>query len=325
MLNHVGLFEGSGIPSWCAQQAGFRTVAWCENDPWCANWLREYLPDAEAILDIKTADWPAIAARLGRVDLLTGGFPCQPVSCAGRRKGEADERWLWPEMRRAIVGLNPAWILAENVPGLRTKGSDTVLADLEAEGYTATASVVGARSCGAMHRRERVWIVAQLVHAQGQRCGQRRQPAGRGERRSECPSETAAHGIGPRLAGRAEQSAREKCAAAERSGNYVVYTTSQQREGLPGQTSRQWPTKNMLNNFRHVMPPGPRQHNWEAPRLVESSMGGATYGVAGRVYTKARKELLRTLGNGWHPTVPAAICRWIAGQIKADVCRREHQ
>lgn len=85
---------------------------------------------------------------------------CQPVSLAGRRKGQTDERWLWPDMFRVVREVRPGWVVAENVPGLRTLGADSVLADLESEGYSCWPLVVGAENVGAPHKRHRVWIVA---------------------------------------------------------------------------------------------------------------------------------------------------------------------
>src|SRR5207244_5014490 len=97
------------------------------------------------------------------VDLVCGGFPCAPVSCAGKRRGEADPRWLWPEMLRLVRELRPRWVLAENVAALRARGADVVLGGLEAAGYAGWAFVVDARHLGAPHRRSRVFVVARLL------------------------------------------------------------------------------------------------------------------------------------------------------------------
>ncbi len=104
-------------------------------------------------LGLKWAGWP------DEWSIVTGGFPCQPVSVAGKGLAQKDDRWLWPEMHRVIDIVRPDWIVAENVPGLRTRGVDIVLGDLERSGYGAWALVVGADDVGAPHRRKRVWIV----------------------------------------------------------------------------------------------------------------------------------------------------------------------
>ncbi len=93
-------------------------------------------------------------------DLLTGGFPCQPVSVAGKRRGKEDDRWLWPEMLRVIKEARPRWVLAENVPGIIGMGLDDCLSDLETEGYETGTLIIPACAVNAPHRRDRVWIVA---------------------------------------------------------------------------------------------------------------------------------------------------------------------
>jgi len=100
------------------------------------------------------------------IDLLTGGFPCQPFSVAGKRQGEADDRYLWPEMLRIISGVKPRWIIGENVTGILNMGFDDMLTDLEAEGYEVETLIIPACAVGAKHRRDRVWIVA---NAEGMR------------------------------------------------------------------------------------------------------------------------------------------------------------
>ena len=102
------------------------------------------------------------------VDLLTGGFPCQPFSVAGKRKGAADERALWPEMLRVIDGAKPAWLIGENVAGIVTMELDNILSDLEGIGYAAWPLVIPACAVDARHRRDRVWIVAHADSGRGE-------------------------------------------------------------------------------------------------------------------------------------------------------------
>ena len=112
----------------------------------------------------RTYDRPAIG-------LLTGGFPCQPFSFAGKRKGKSDDRYLWPEMFRVIQEAKPTWIIGENVPGIINMGLETTVLDLEAEGYEVELLVLPACGVGAWHQRYRVWIVAHTYSAQCDRRG----------------------------------------------------------------------------------------------------------------------------------------------------------
>jgi DNA (cytosine-5)-methyltransferase 1 len=136
------------------------TVGFCEIEPSCRYWLSQNFPGLPIFEDVRTLTGRLVSERCGSVDLLAGGFPCQPVSGAGRRKGTADSRWLWPEMLRLVREVRPRWVLAENVLGLRVRGADRVLNDLEAEGYACWPLVVGARHVGASIPRDRVWILA---------------------------------------------------------------------------------------------------------------------------------------------------------------------
>ena len=114
-MKHIGLFEGIGGFSLAARWMGWETVAWCEWDPFCQHILKYHFPNAEGFGDIKKTDFTKYA---NRIDILTGGFPCQPYSMAGKRKGKDDERHLWPEMLRAICEIQPTWVVGENVSGL---------------------------------------------------------------------------------------------------------------------------------------------------------------------------------------------------------------
>jgi hypothetical protein len=114
-MTHLGLFEGIGGFSLAARWAGWHTVAWCEINPFCQTVLKYHFPNATAYEDIKETDF---SVYRGRIDIITGGFPCQPYSTAGKRLGKEDERHLWPEMLRAIREVQPRWVVGENVSGL---------------------------------------------------------------------------------------------------------------------------------------------------------------------------------------------------------------
>jgi site-specific DNA-cytosine methylase len=116
----LDVFSGVGLMSLGLGWAGMRTVGFCEIEPACRFWLREQWPTVPIFEDVRSLTGEGVLERCGAVDLVAGGFPCQPVSVAGARRGTEDARWLWPEMFRIVRELRPRWVLAENVPGLRT-------------------------------------------------------------------------------------------------------------------------------------------------------------------------------------------------------------
>lgn len=159
-MNVLSLFAGIGGLDLGLEWAGFKTIAFVERDASCQHWLAQHWPGVPIHGDIHT--FSGVPLR-GSVELVCGGFPCQPFSVAGKQKGTEDERHLWPEMSRIIREVRPRWVLAENVPGLRTIAADLVLEDLEGQGYTCWPLVVGADDVGAPHRRKRVWIIARRL------------------------------------------------------------------------------------------------------------------------------------------------------------------
>jgi DNA (cytosine-5)-methyltransferase 1 len=187
MGEHIDLFSGIGGFALAAQWAGFTTVAFIEIEPYAQEVIKQ---NFGAVADarckqrgsVRTASRsmesgadgdnqrcrPRFYADIRDFDgtlyrgatLLTGGFPCQPFSQAGKRRGSADDRALWPEMFRVIQQARPAWVLGENVAGIVTMELDRVLSDLESEGYAVQSLVIPACAVDAKHRRDRVWIVA---------------------------------------------------------------------------------------------------------------------------------------------------------------------
>lgn len=128
---HASLFTGIGGFDLAAEWCGWENSFQCEIDPFCQKVLAKNFPHATRYTDIKQFDARPYA---GRVDVLSGGFPCQPFSLAGQRKGNQDDRALWPQMLRVIDEVRPRWIVGENVAGLASLGLDSVLFDLEASG-----------------------------------------------------------------------------------------------------------------------------------------------------------------------------------------------
>jgi len=154
---HLDLFSGIGGFALAAKWAGYETIQFVEIEPFCHQVLKKHWPDVPIHSDIKTFD---VTKYNGSIDLITGGFPCQPYSVAGKRLGKADDRALWPEMLRIISEIRPAWVIAENVTGILSMGFKQYVIDLEDEGYSVQCFIIPACSVGAPHRRDRVWVVA---------------------------------------------------------------------------------------------------------------------------------------------------------------------
>jgi len=186
---HLDLFSGIGGFAIAAQACGYTTIGFCEREPYAQQILKErfgaVLADASTTRPPRSGcesqssstqqqpcNGDSKAPRLHDdiftldgsdyrgVDLLTGGFPCQPFSVAGKRRGAEDDRAIWPEMLRVIREAKPTWIIGENVAGIVTMELDNILSDLESLGYSAWPLVIPACAVDARHRRDRVWIVA---------------------------------------------------------------------------------------------------------------------------------------------------------------------
>ena len=191
-LVHGSLFSGFDAPSVAASWMGWENAFHCEINDFCNTILKYWFPNSEHYEDITKTDF---SQWRGRIDILTGGFPCQPFSVAGQRKGADDNRYLWPHMLRAIQEIRPTWVIGENVAGILTMvqpgeetemgsqtslfGEDnrkrillqqeyvveTICKDLEREGYSVQPMLIPACAVGAPHRRDRVWFVAHRTNA----------------------------------------------------------------------------------------------------------------------------------------------------------------
>jgi DNA (cytosine-5)-methyltransferase 1 len=161
-LTHFSLFSGIGGLDLAAEWAGFQTVGQIELKEYPYKVLCQHWPDVPKWRDIKDVTSKSIR-RAGITQpptLLSGGFPCQPFSTAGQRRGAEDDRYLWPEMFRLVQQLRPAWVVGENVAGIISMALDDVCSDLESAGYSYRAFVIPAAATGAPHLRQRVFVVA---------------------------------------------------------------------------------------------------------------------------------------------------------------------
>lgn len=167
-LTHLSLFTGIGGLDLAAEWAGFETVGQCEFADFPTRVLEKHWPAVPRWRDIRTLTKENFYERTGlrTIDAISGGFPCQPFSTAGLRRGKDDDRYLWPEMLRVVEALRPTWVVGENVAGIGNMALDDILTDLEAINYSARALMVPAAGVGAPHRRDRFAILAN-----SHRCG----------------------------------------------------------------------------------------------------------------------------------------------------------
>ncbi len=187
-MTHGSLFSGIGGFDLAAQWMGWKNVFHCDINPFCQKILNHYWPNAKSYTDIKQTDF---SIYRGKIDVLSGGFPCQPFSVAGQRKGAEDDRYLWPEMLRVIDEIRPTWVIGENVAGLVSMVQpetykthvesqtdffgetnkeivseyqqyviETVCSDLERIGYSVQPVIIPACAVGAPHRMDRIWFIA---------------------------------------------------------------------------------------------------------------------------------------------------------------------
>ena len=156
-VKHASLFSGIGGFDLAAKWIGWENVFQVERDEWCRKILAKHYPNTCRFKDIK--EFKA-NEYTNTIDVISGGFPCQPFSTAGKRKSKEDDRYLWPEMLRVIREIRPPFVVGENVAGIINLALDTVLFDLEDEGYTTETFVIPACGKDAPHKRDRVWIVA---------------------------------------------------------------------------------------------------------------------------------------------------------------------
>lgn len=304
-VNHLSLCAGIGgidlgLRSVCK---GLRTVAMVKREAFCTAVLVKAMEQGELdpcpiYPDLVRFPWNHFR---GRVDLITGGFPCQPFAICGSRKATEDERHLWPYIKDGIESIRPAAVFFENVDGIATAKSPgyhsvlhNVLSDLEGMGYRATAGCFTAAEVGATHQRRR-WFILGLNAAVANT-----DPDTRDEGQSRRASGEVQE-EGTRLRGGESQG---QAGEEPWSGDQLAYRNGSGLEvAVPGdpQEGRQDAGRPAAGCGEHRFPAGPgqRPYQWEHPRAIKSCVGGKPHGIPFRV------DRLRALGNAVVPQVAA--------------------
>ena len=282
MLRHLDLFSGlGGFSLGLEATGGFETVAFCDIEKFSRKVLKKHWPNVKQYKDIKELTYEQIKEdTLAPIDIVTGGYPCQPFSIAGSQRGEKDKRHLWPDMFRIVKECKPTWVIGENVSGHIKLGLDTVLQDLESEGYSVRAFSISASSIGANHQRERVWIIAHSNMENTRQHG----------RRIESTWDTES--IGPRTSEETERSPNsDKVNGSSERASLVGESSDTNSQGLQGRRSEQQLRKNETE----------RPTSWDSWWESEPSVGRVANGIPHRV------DRLKGLGNSLVPAIPYAI------------------
>lgn len=300
------LFSGIGAIDLGLEQAGMSCSWQVEIDEFAKLVLEKHWPDVLRYCDVREVN----GKKVEKVDLICGGFPCTDISVAGRGAGlEGVQSGLWYEMFRIVREMRPNWVLIENVSALRTRGADSILDGLEAQGYSCWPFVVGGREVGAPHKRQRIFIIAKLADAQREGLeGQRAKP--RKSKRSKLghgslslivdslsDARPIVHGGGTRDV--ADSDIEGSC--SQRGSGLLDEEWSP--FGHDADRRNRWPSR-----------PGEPQHEWEEPRIIKFEVGESVDGDAKRLVRLARRQnklSLKALGNSCIPQVIEAIGRSI--------------
>jgi len=321
-LKHLDLFSGiGGFSLGLEATGGFETVAFCEIENFPRQVLQKHWPHVKQYNDIKELTYDKLKEDgIGLIDIITGGYPCQPFSQAGRKKGEQDPRHLWPEYFRLVKECRPTWVIGENVSGHLKLGLDSVLADLEGEGYAVRTFSISAASIGANHKRERVWIVAHSERNDNFNKEQRVDgkekeiPRERGENDSPPRESSRASAVRKTNDGNVENTRRSLQPRAEQRGE----NENETREGNANQHQRSSSaSKSDVANTQGVYVQGQydgqgqRQPWGESWWAVEPDVGRVAHGIPDRV------DRLKALGNSLVPHVPYCIALSILEALDA--------
>jgi len=316
MLTVGSLFSGIGGLDLGLERAGMRVIWQSEIDPYACRVLAKHWPEVPNHGDIKQVDWADVA----RPDVLCGGYPCQPFSLAGARKGEEDPRHLWPWVREAIRVLRPRYAILENVRGHLSLGGPTVIGEIAALGYDAEWRIVSAASVGANHRRDRVIIVAypnslrmegprpELETARLSREGKNvadsdGSQSADGRQREALPSENRSWGDDR---GGGDANSREiTFRGAGQDPGYMAYPSIQRCQKCCGETSREVFAGNAWGRISDL---GAVANWWTS----EPDVGRVAHGIPNRV------DRLKGLGNAVVPQVAEVIGHLVMAHANAN-------
>ena len=305
----LDLFSGIGGFSYGLDQVGFKTVAFCEMDQYCKLVLQKHWKGVKIYNDVKELKGQEVIKEHGTIDLITGGFPCQPFSIAGSRKGTNDNRHLWPEMFRLIKELKPRWVIGENVRNIISIQNgmvfENVCTDLEGEGYEVRAFNIPAAGIGAPHKRERIWIVANSRRTlrerskfQGENANESKQENANQYQRSSSTSTDNVADTNTRLSNGSIEEVQSGGQTFDTSSQRtdVAYTYSQRQQEQCGPESIQEERNEPQRSSSQEGHTG-----WE----FEPDVGRVANGISGRVHR------LKALGNSIVPQIAKEIGRAI--------------
>ena len=300
MLRVLDLFSGiGGFSLGLERTGGFETVAFCEIEEFPRKVLKKHWPDVPCHQDVRKLR----GSDVGSIDVICGGYPCQPFSTAGQRRGQKDDRHLWPEFNRLVAELRPSWVIGENVAGHISMGLDDVLSDLEGQGYACRTFVLPACAVGAHHRRDRTWT---LAHAPRQRCREAGQDS---KRPAERTASTGFVGNAGRTSKRREESRQFRVAGdvilprgreqgSDRPDGPSADVADANNAGLQG-----WPQAGDAGSQRARGNQQPERCT-DLPRAAwkpEPDVGRVAHGIPNRV------DRLKALGNAVVPAVVEMI------------------